>query len=156
MMTPLRILVAEDDVGDVLLLRRAFARAGVDRPVYFARDGQEVVDYLEGKPPFENPVEYPLPNLLLLDLKLPRLSGFEILSWVRKHPALHSLFVVVLSASDWPEEVKKAYLLGANSYVVKPSDPAELIKVVKRLQEQWLQINARPQRAESAPTALAI
>jgi len=155
MTTPLSILVAEDDFGDVLLLRRAFDRAGVDRPVYFARDGQEILDYLEGKPPFENPVQYPLPNVLLLDLNLPRLSGFEVLSWVRNHPTLHSLFVVVLSASDWPEQIKRAYLLGANAYEIKPSDPAELIGMIKRLQDHWLQINSQAEPVETAAAALS-
>lgn len=142
MNTPLRILVAEDDVGDVLLLRRAFAKAGVNPPVYFAGDGQEVLDYLEGRPPFDNPVEYPLPNLLLLDLGLPRVSGLAVLSWLRQHPTLNRMLVVVLSCSQNPAEIQRAYALGANSYVIKPHDPAELIDVVKRVQEYWLGINA--------------
>ena len=142
MNTPLSILVAEDDVGDVVFLQRAFAKARVSPPVYFASDGQEVLDYLEGEPPFDNPVEYPLPNLLLLDLGLPRVNGFEVLRWVREAPALCDMLVVVLSSTDEPEQIERAYALGANSYVIKPQDPAKLIDVVKRLQEYWLGINA--------------
>jgi CheY-like chemotaxis protein len=141
MNTPLRILVAEDEVGDVLFLKRAFAKAGVSSPVYFAGDGQEVLDYLEGYPPFDNPVEYPLPNLLLLDLGLPRVNGLEVLSWVRQHPTLHQMLVVVLSSSEDPEEIQRAYELGANAYVVKPHNPANLVDVVRRVQEYWLGIN---------------
>src|SRR3954471_13174906 len=140
MRTPLRILVAEDELGDVYLIQRAFARAGVSSPVHFARDGQEVLDYLKGNPPFQNPVEFPLPNLLLLDLNLPRLSGFEVLSWVRGNPVFSQMPAVVLSSSDRPEEINKAYELGANSYVIKPQDPSELISVVERIQNYWLGI----------------
>jgi CheY-like chemotaxis protein len=142
MNTPLRILVAEDEVGDVLLLQRAFTKAGVNPPVYFANDGKEVLDYLEGHPPFDNPVDYPLPNLLLLDLGLPRVSGFEVLTWLRQHPTLHRMLVVVLSCSEDPQEIQRAYSLGANSYVVKPQDPEMLVDVVKRVQEYWLRISA--------------
>jgi CheY-like chemotaxis protein len=142
MNTPLRILVAEDEVGDAVLLWRAFAKAGVNPPVYFAGDGQEVLNYLDGHPPFDNPVEYPLPNLLLLDLGLPRVNGFEILSWLREHPTLHDMLVVVLSSANDPEQIQRARALGANSYVVKPQDPSKLIDVVKRLQEYWLGIKA--------------
>jgi len=151
MRTPLRILVAEDELGDVYLIQRAFARAGVNVPVHFARNGQEVLDYLEGNPPFENPVEFPLPNLLLLDLNLPRLSGFEVLTWVRGKPAFSQMPVVVLSSSDRREEISKAYQLGANSYVIKPTEPTELISVVERIQNYWLGINAPPARALVGP-----
>ncbi len=146
--------MAEDDLADVMLLERAFARTGVKPPVYLARNGQEVRDYLGGNPPFENPVEYPLPNLLLLDLNLPRVSGFEVLSWIRGHPALNRMLVVVLSASDRPEEIRRAYELGANSYVVKPHDPAELVRVVERVQNYWLGINTPPGQPEVAPETL--
>ncbi len=145
METPLRVLVAEDELGDVLLLKRAFAVAGVGAPVYFARDGQEVVDYLEGKPPFENPVQFPLPNLLLLDLKLPRINGFDVLAWIRAQPSVRRLLVVVLSSSDAPEDIDRAYALGANSYLIKPCEPAALVQMVKRLQDYWLNINAVPE-----------
>jgi CheY-like chemotaxis protein len=144
METALTVLVAEDDLGDVLLLQRAFTKAGVKQPVFFARDGQEVMDYLEGVPPFDNPVLYPLPNLLLLDLKLPGVSGFEVLDWLRGHVRLRHLLVVVFSNSDRPEDVQRAYALGANSYIIKPRDPDELVHLVGRLQNYWAGINVPP------------
>jgi len=147
MNTPLSILVAEDEVGDVIFLQRAFAKAGVNPPIYLASDGQEVIDYLGGHAPFDNPVRYPLPNLLLLDLKLPHVSGFEVLRWVRENPALHQMLVVVLSSSDNPEEIERAYALGANAYFIKPQNPAKLVDIVKRLQEYWLGINARAEES---------
>jgi CheY-like chemotaxis protein len=141
-MVRLKILVAEDDLGDVVLLRRAFAKAGVRAPIYFARDGKEVLDYLQGNAPFENPIRHPLPNLLLLDLKLPGLGGFEVLEWLREQPGLRRTLVVVLSDSKQMEDVNRAYALGANSYVARPQDSDELVRVVKRLEAYWLKINA--------------
>ncbi len=154
MNTPLRILVAEDELGDALLLQRAFQKARVNAPIYFARDGQQVLDYLQGKPPFENPVEYPLPSLLLLDLSLPRVSGFEILEWLREQPGLKHLLVVVLSASERPQDISQAYALGANSYVFKPQDPDELVQIVAGLQNYWRGINGPP--AEENPKAAVL
>ncbi len=154
--TPLKVLVAEDDPQDILLLRRAFAQAGMAMPVYFARDGEEVLTYLEGKPPFDNPVEYPLPTLLLLDLNLPYFSGFEVLQWLRAQPKLRCMIVVVFSASDRPEDIRRACTLGANSYVVKPQDPKELVGVVQRLQECWRGINAQEIETTESNALLAL
>jgi CheY-like chemotaxis protein len=153
--TPLRILVAEDKWVDVLLLRRAFAKAGVNPPIYFAQDGQQVMDYLLGNPPFDNPVEFPLPNLLLLDLKLPRVSGFEVLEWLRSYQGLSRLLVVVFSASGGAEDVTRAYELGANAYIIKPHEPEELVRIVERLQRYWLNIHAEPDQVLPAPVLMA-
>jgi len=149
--TPLRILVAEDNSADVMLLRRAFTKAGVSPPIYFARDGQQVITYLLGKPPFDNPVEFPLPNLLLLDLKLPQVSGFAVLEWLRSCPGLNRLLVVVFSASGSSEDVRKAYALGANAYIIKPHEPEELVRIVERLQNYWLNIHTEPDEVLPTP-----
>jgi CheY-like chemotaxis protein len=154
--TPLRILVAEDQLDDVLFLRRAFAKAGVNAPIYFARDGGEVMNYLQGNPPFENPVEFPLPNLLLLDLKLPRVSGFQVLEWLRAQPGLSRLLVVVFSASGESEDVTRAYALGANAYIIKPHEPDELVRTVERLQNYWLNIHAEPAQVLPSPALMAV
>lgn len=155
METPLRILVAEDQLNDVILLQRAFARAGVRPPIYFARDGQEVMDYLEGTPPFDNPVEFPLPNLLLLDLRLPRVSGFEVLEWLRNHPSLSRLLVVVFSESGEAGDVTRAYALGANAYIFKPKEADELVRIVERLQNYWSNIETDPDQALPMPALMA-
>lgn len=152
--TPLSILVAEDELGDELLLRHAFEVARVSAPVYFARNGQEVLDYLQGRSPFENPVDYPLPNLLLLDLGLPRVDGFKVLEWVRNQPGLKRMLVVVFTGSNRPSDMTRAYGLGANAYVIKPSAPADLVRIVERLQRYWQSINSRP--TESLASALAV
>lgn len=146
METPLKILVAEDDVGDIRLLQRAFAAAKVKLPVHFASDGAEVLNYLQGKEPFENPVKYPLPDLLLLDLGLPLISGFEIMAWLQEQPRFRRLPVIVFSNSDRPEDISRAHELGAASYVVKPQDPKELVRMVERLQAYWRQLGESPGR----------
>jgi len=156
METPLRILVAENELNDVLLLQKAFDWAGVKKPIHFARNGPEVIDYLEGHPPFDNPVQYPLPNLLLLDLKLPRLDSIEVLTWIRAHSRLHRLTVVVLTGSDNPEDVERVYAAGANACVIKPHAPDELVHIVRRLQSYWLAIDAVASDATSAQALLGI
>src|SRR5262245_2907732 len=111
----LSILVAEDLDGDVEILKRAFSKAGGDARLHLVRDGQEAIEYLQ-----RDPNTHVLPAMLLLDLKMPRVSGFEVLEWLRKHPGLHRLIVVIFTSSDVPEDVNRAYDLGANSYLVKP------------------------------------
>ncbi len=137
MKAPLKILVAEDDADDALLLCRALTRAGVTAPVVVVRDGQEVLDYLEGKPPFHDATTHFTPNLLLLDLKMPRLDGFGVLEWLNAHGLLDELVVVVLSSSSDSDDLKRACSLGARFYVVKPTAFDELAHVVERVHEYW-------------------
>lgn len=137
MVESLHIMVAEDDPNDLLLLKLAFAKAAFDVPVLLARDGEEVISYLDGKPPFDDRSKFPRPDLLLLDLKMPRLDGFAVLEWLLWRPELRPRFVVVFTASDNPEDQKRAQLLGADSYLVKPQDPSELVRIVTALQQYW-------------------
>src|SRR6266487_2461384 len=120
-MGELRILVAEDLDDDVQILKRAFIRAGVNVPLRFVTDGQKVIDYLKGDGAFANRTDYPMPTLLLLDLKMPGLHGFDVLEWLRLQPGLRRLLVVVFTSSSQPEDVNRAFELGANSYLVKPA-----------------------------------
>ena len=99
------ILVAEDQPGDVFLLKRAFLRAGITAPLHFVRDGQEAIDYLRGTESFRDRTAYPFPCLMLLDLKMPRINGFEVLDWVRQQPALKRLPIIVLTSSNISEDV---------------------------------------------------
>src|SRR5215475_14358650 len=123
---PKRVLVAEDDPADVFLLERAFSRAGVAASLHFVRDGQEAIDYLGGEHRYDNREEFPLPHLMLLDLKMPRLGGFDVLGWLRGQPGLKRLLVTVLTSSSQPEDINRSYDLGANSYLVKPQTPEGL------------------------------
>ncbi len=131
------VLAAEDDPNDSLL-RRAFTRAGVAAPLHFVRDGREAIDYLLGVPPFDNRAVYPLPRLVLLDLNMPRLSGLEVLAWLRREPSLVSLPVVILTSSWEVEDMRCANLLGATAYHVKPQDPDQLVSLVQFFAACWL------------------
>src|SRR5712692_1805635 len=101
----LRILVAEDLPDSVELLKRAFSRAGVTAPVYYVKDGEETIAYLKGEETFANRTEYPLPTMLLLDLKMPRLDGFGVLEWLRRQPGLRRFPVVVFTSSNEQKDI---------------------------------------------------
>src|SRR5437667_1443652 len=99
------LLVAEDNAHDIFLLKRAFIKAGVDVPMHIVNDGQEAVDYLLGAGRFADRKEYPLPTLLVIDLKMPRLTGFDVIRWVREHDGLRRLPILVLSSSGLGKDV---------------------------------------------------
>jgi len=132
-----RILVAEDNPDDVFLLKRAFAKGGVQVPMDFVKDGQEAIDYLQEKPLVADGTLTPPPTMLLLDLKMPRLDGFEVLEWIRQQPKLRTMFVVILSSSGLEQDRRRAYALGADNYAVKPSDPSEMIQLAQHLEAHW-------------------
>ena len=133
------ILVAEDDPTDAYFFQRAFNRAGLPVTLHFVRDGQEVIDYLLGEGQFADRTAHPLPQLLLLDLNMPRLDGFEVLEWVRQQPRFNSLQLVIFSASDERRDMNRAYGLGANWYLVKPHSMEELTALVGRFKKFWLE-----------------
>jgi len=131
--------VAEDDPTDAYFFQRAFRRAGIPVTLHFVRDGQEAIDYLQGAGPFADRTAHPLPQLVLLDLNMPRLDGFEVLEWVRKQPELNGLQMVIFSGSDEPRNIDRAYGLGANWYLVKPHSLEELNALVGRFKKFWLE-----------------
>ena len=135
------ILVAEDDPTDAYFFERAFRRAGLPVTLHFVRDGQEVLDYLQGEGQFADRTRYPLPQLLLLDLKMPRLDGFDVLEWVRKQPSMSGVLIVIFSSSEEPRDINRAYGLGANSYLVKPHSMAELTALVGQFKKYSLETN---------------
>jgi CheY-like chemotaxis protein len=116
------ILLAEDSEDDVYMLRRAFQQAGIELPLQVVADGEQAIAYLTGQGKFANRAEFPLPDLFLLDLKMPRLNGFEVLAWLRQHPTLAPLRTVVLTTSEEIRDVNRAYAMGANSFLTKPLD----------------------------------
>lgn len=138
------VLLVEDDPNDVLLVKRAFRIAGANAPIKVVNDGQAAVDYLAGHGIYVDRTTHPLPSLLLLDLKLPRKSGHEVLEWLRNQPALNRMPVVVLTSSKESKDVHRAYDLGANSYLVKPVAFADLLKMAQTLDLYWLQLNEDP------------
>jgi len=139
------ILLAEDDPNDVLSVQRAFQRNYVANPVQVVRDGEEALAYLSGQAPFADRERHPLPVLMLMDLKMPRKSGLEVLEWVRRQPGLKRLPIIVLTSSNQSPDINRAYELGANSYLVKPAGFDSLLDLVKNLDMYWLILNEKPE-----------
>lgn len=138
------LLIAEDEENDVFFLKRAMQKAGITNPVYVVDSGQAVLDYLQGNDRYSDRVQYPAPHLLLLDLKLPCVNGSDILRWIRQDSLYRLMPVIVLTSSTLTTDVQEAYDAGANSYAVKPSDPEELVALVRDLAGWWLKQNVTP------------
>ncbi|SRR6266404_3247719 len=147
------ILLAEDNETDIILTRKAFAKAKLLNPLHVVRDGVEVIAYLKGEAQYSNRAEYPLPDLLLLDLKMPHKNGLEVLEWIRQQPTLRGLRVVVLTCSDQARDVNMAYQLGANSFLVKPVDFEQFVRVSEVLKGYWLWIAETPEISRPAKNA---
>jgi CheY-like chemotaxis protein len=133
----LKILLTEDDPTDAELFELAIKRTGLATRLLVARDGQEAIDYLSGNEPFSDRVKFPLPNLLIMDIRMPNMDGFHLLVWLRTHPQCAVIPTIILAGSDRPEDVKKAYQLGANSYITKPSQLDELIDLLRVIYAYW-------------------
>ncbi|HJQ67160.1 MAG TPA: response regulator [Gemmatimonadales bacterium] len=139
------ILIVEDDPNDVLLIQRAFKKANILVPLRTVNHGDEAVAYLGGEGTYADRGQYPEPILVLLDLKLPRRSGLEVLEWIRAQSRLRRLPVVVLTSSKETDDINRAYDRGANSYLVKPVGFDSLLELVKSLEMYWLTLNQRPE-----------
>ena len=139
------ILLVEDNYNDVLLIKRAFRKAKIEPPMSIVADGDEAVAYLSKKGQYADTEAFPVPSLVLLDLKLPRRSGLEVLAWLRQQPKLKRLPVVVLTSSQENSDLAQAYDLGANSYLVKPVDFRDFVTLVELIDAYWFQANKIPQ-----------
>jgi DNA-binding response OmpR family regulator len=143
---PISILHVEDDPNDVLLVQRAFRKSHSTVLVHHVCDGEIATHYLLGDEGFSDREQFPLPNLLLLDLKLPRRTGLEVLAWLRSQKSpLNRLPVVVLTSSSQPVDVNRAYELGANAYMVKPTGFEELFNAIKMLNQYWFVLSEKPE-----------
>jgi CheY-like chemotaxis protein len=132
------VLYAEDDEMDIVLMRRAWRRAAVNNPLHVVTDGQEAEAYLSGVGRYADRAVHPMPTLVLLDLKLPRVTGLELLEWIREEPTTRALRVIILSSSDLVRDRERAQALAANAYWIKPSDPRALDEMVMSLKQLWL------------------
>jgi len=135
------ILVAEDEENDVFLMRRAFVQARSQSALQFVSNGEEALAYLRGEGPYADRKQFPFPALLLLDLKMPQKNGLEVLEVVRSDPELKRLTVVVFTSSNQERDIDMALGLGANSYLVKPSEPAALASLLHRVEDYWLRLH---------------
>lgn len=135
---PNYIISVEDNPDDILLFGMVFQKAKFSVRVEFITDGEKAIEY------FSAGTGKPLPILLLLDLKLPKKSGLEVVAWVRSQPPLKRLPIIMLTSSNQPEDIDQAYDLGVNSYLVKPANVEELIEMAKMIDAFWIKANARP------------
>lgn len=143
-MRDLPILQIEDDENDVFLLEHAFKKAGIQQPLRAVRDGQEGVDYLSGEGEFSDRRRFPLPCLIILDLKMPRKNGIEFIEWLRGEPRFRRVPVLMLSSSANPDDIDRAYEAGANAFLVKPASNPERLRLAAALKEFWLEFNHPP------------
>jgi CheY-like chemotaxis protein len=134
----LPILAAEDEESDRMILELAFEKARSPHPLILVRDGQEAIDYLSGKGHYADRSAHPLPALIVLDLKMPRMNGFDVLAWLTRQPQYKELPAVVLSSSADQSDVAKARQLGARDYFVKPHRLDNLVAIAQQIQVRWL------------------
>jgi CheY-like chemotaxis protein len=139
------ILYVDDDDNDASLVKHALRCAQARCQVYAVNDAEKAAAYLSGKGQFADRKTYPSPAVVLLDLKMPRMHGLEILQWIRSQPVLKRLVVIVLTASNQASEVNRAYEMGANSFLVKPVELEGLVQIVKGICAYWLNLNERPE-----------
>ena len=134
----LTVLHIDDDPNDGELFQAAVRRASVDFLVQHVTDGEQAMAYLTGRGIYANRNLYPLPALVLLDLKMPRATGFDVLCWIRNHPEIGNLPIVVFSGSELQDDIQQAYSGGADSYLVKPIGFGALVDLVKTINDSWL------------------
>jgi CheY-like chemotaxis protein len=149
------LLIVEDEENDVLFLKDALRKANILSPIQVVDDGRMALDYLGGVGKYGDRKTYPLPSVIFLDLKLPQVNGLAILKWIREEPSLPSMLVMILTASSLDEDIERAYRLGANSYVVKPSSRDKLVEVLKDFNNWWFKHNEPPPRRIYLPVAAA-
>lgn len=137
-------LIVEDEENDIYFLKHALKKAGITNPLQVVESGQAAINYLSGAGAFADRRAHPLPATIFLDLKLPQVHGLEVLKWIRAQHLLPPIVVVVLTSSSLPDDIERAYRLGANSYVVKPSSQQKLVQIVADFRNWWLTHNQPP------------
>ncbi|MEY2427672.1 MAG: hypothetical protein QOJ40_557 [Verrucomicrobiota bacterium] len=130
-------LVAEDNPNDLELLMHSVRNSGLRVDIKVATDGEETIDYLLGKGKFADRAAYPFPDVIVLDLKMPRIDGLQVLRWLRQHPQFADLPTIMLSGSGLEKDVQEAYKLGVSTYFTKPYDLEQLREVVKVMIDYW-------------------
>jgi two-component system, chemotaxis family, response regulator Rcp1 len=126
------ILLAEDEPANVLLIRRALNKAESTIQIAVVADGEQAVHYLQGEGCYSEREHYPLPRLVITDIKMPRMNGMELLNWLKQRPQFATLPVIILSTSADPDEITQATQMGANAYIVRPGSPAALLEMMRQ------------------------
>jgi CheY-like chemotaxis protein len=131
------VLLVEDDINDIFLVKRAFKMAHLENPLQVVTDGEEAMHYLSGHGKYEDRHVYPVPKLIVMDIKMPRMSGFDVLEWIKHDGKLRRIPVVIVSSSDRPEDIDRAYELGANAYMVKPVNYRAVERLFESITHYW-------------------
>ena len=140
------LLLIEDEASDAMLIKRALQKTGLEFKLSRLKHGEEAIDYLSGVAPYDDREAHPLPDVILLDIKLPRRTGFEVLAWLRSQPVgLSRIPVVMLTSSSQTLDVNRAYDLRANGYLTKPDTAHELQEMLLDFKKYWLQWNEQPE-----------
>jgi CheY-like chemotaxis protein len=140
------VLLVEDDLNDIFLVKRAFKMAQIRNPLQVVTDGLEAMQYLQGEGKYADREHYPLPRLIVMDIKMPRKSGFEVLEWVKTQQGrLRRIPIVIVSSSDNPTDINRAYELGANAYMVKPVDFRAVEHLFQSITHYWGLECAKPE-----------
>lgn len=147
------MLVAEDDASFCFLIERALSKAQIEATVKYVLDGREVIDYLRGAGKYGDRAAFPLPHLVVLDIKMPRMSGLEALAWVRQQHSFKNLPVMVLTSSDEERDLRRASELQADAYVVKPSSANDLAHALREFFDSWTTAEGHHHTAGDRPRA---
>jgi CheY-like chemotaxis protein len=139
-----KILLVEDRLQDIEIARRALNKGKIKNELYLARDGEEALDFLLRQGKFSDPALSPRPGIILLDLNLPKVRGLEILKQIKNNPSLKSIPVIVLTVSSRQEDIQRSYELGANTYIQKPVEFDNFVRVVNAIHEYWIMIASLP------------
>lgn len=131
------ILLVEDDQNDVALIKRALKQSEITNPVFVVGNGDEAISYLLRHEPYSDRIQFPYPDVILTDIKMPRKNGLELLRWVKENPMYRVLPTMVLSASSDAQDIKQAFYLGASAYFVKPTKYSDLVSLMKRIHDFW-------------------
>ncbi|HWX21331.1 MAG TPA: response regulator [Candidatus Binatia bacterium] len=143
---PYTVLLVEDDLNDIFLVKRAFKMAHIQNPLQVVTDGQEAVSYLRGEGKYADRQAHPLPKLIVMDIRMPRKTGFEVLAWIKGDAhKLRRVPVVIVSLSDNPTDINRAYELGANAYMVKPMDFRAVERLFESITHYWGLECAKPE-----------
>ncbi len=140
------ILLADDDEEDRMMTEEALEENHISDKLYFVEDGEEAMDYLQRRGKYEDAKKYPLPELILLDLNMPKKDGREVLAEIKKDPKLKGIPVVVLTTSNAEEDIEQMYGLGVNSFITKPVSFAGMVLAMKSLKQYWMEIVTLPKR----------
>lgn len=142
------VLLVEDDLNDIFLVKRAFKRADIRNPLQVVTDGEEAIHYLSGDGKYADRNTYPLPRLVVMDIKMPRRTGFEVLEWIKHDGTLKRIPVIIVSSSDQAQDINRAYELGANAYMIKPMDFRSVEHLFQSITHYWGLECAKPELQE--------